>query len=127
MTKHSTDPKTALISPSAAIPAESAQGATDSPTVHSELVVSEFRTLSTEQQQAVVQEINSIWALQNDKSKLQVWTMLFAILGGISAIAALGAVWAFLVDNNTAGTALLGVVTTIIAGLLGIFANSPAK
>jgi hypothetical protein len=91
-------------------------------------VVESFQTLQDpDQKKAVVNELQADPALvpDNNRDKLRLWQMLFWVLGAIGIVLAVGAVWCLLANEDTSASILVGPVTAIITGMLGLFAASP--
>jgi len=59
--------------------------------------------------------------------KVQVWRMLFTVLGIVLVVFAGGAVFLLLDGKETGAAMILAPISAIIAGLLGLFAPSPAS
>lgn len=89
----------------------------------SQSVESSFRNLSKAEQQEVAENLG--FPGITDQGRLG--TLYLALIGVLAVIALMSGIGAFVLasaDNDSAGT-FMAVVTTIVGGLVGIFAPSP--
>jgi CBS-domain-containing membrane protein len=74
-----------------------------------------------------LQTANPLVIPKSDTGKLVLWKMLFALLGAVAVILAVGVVWCLIISNETAAAILIAPISAIITGMFGLFATSPTS
>jgi hypothetical protein len=65
--------------------------------------------------------------MRHGDPRLVLWYLLFAVLGFLAAVFAVGAVWLLLAGKDTGAAICVAPVSAIIAGLVGLFTQAPGQ
>jgi hypothetical protein len=87
--------------------------------------VDQIKSASTDQQKAAAAALNENLFPKDNHDRTIIWVLL---LGGLFLIALAALIGAIVLDaKGKDQTAVIAVVSAVVAGVLGLFANSPAS